>query len=73
MKNVTLSADEQLIERARSIAQSRHTTLNEEFRRWLQDYTARDAQVAAFDAFMESVKGKFITGGPFSRDELNER
>ena len=73
VKNITLSADETLIERARAIAQGRHTTLNDEFRRWLVDYTAKDDRLAAFDTFMESVKGKYSTGGPFTRDEMNER
>jgi hypothetical protein len=73
MKNITLSAEESLIERARVIAQSRHTTLNEEFRRWLEDYTARQGLVEAFDAFMESVRGKVISAGPYTRDEMNER
>ena len=38
MKNVTLSADENLIEAARQRAASDRTTLNEQFRRWLADY-----------------------------------
>jgi hypothetical protein len=32
MKNITLSADEQLIEQARLLAKSRHKTLNAMFR-----------------------------------------
>ena len=36
MKNVTLSADESLIEAARKRASSEDTTLNEQFRQWLQ-------------------------------------
>ena len=37
MRNITLSADEKLIEAAREKARARYTTLNEEFRRWLED------------------------------------
>jgi hypothetical protein len=38
MKNITMSADENLIESARERARSEHTTLNEQFRRWLAEY-----------------------------------
>ena len=76
MKNITLSADETLIEQARQRAESENTTLNKEFRRWLASYATNDAEsrrrVRAYDEFMQSMKGASI-GGPFSRDELNER
>ena len=35
MKNITLSADEGLIEAARERELAEHTTLNEQFRLWL--------------------------------------
>ncbi len=38
MKNITLSADEGLIEAAHERARTEHTTLNEQFRLWLSDY-----------------------------------
>ena len=38
MKNITLSADEKLIQTARERARAEHTTLNELFRNWLKDY-----------------------------------
>lgn len=41
LKNITLSADEKLIESARERERTEHTTLNEQFRLWLADY-ARD-------------------------------
>lgn len=76
MKNITFSADEALIAQARRRAASENTTLNEEFRRWLDGYATNDAEalrrVRAYDEFMASMKGASI-GGPFSRDELNER
>lgn len=76
MKNITLSADEALIEQARQRAKNENTTLNKEFRRWLNSYATNDAErrrrVRAYDEFMQSMKGTSI-GGPFSRDELNER
>ena len=38
MKNITLSADERLIEAARARALAERTTLNEQFREWLMEY-----------------------------------
>jgi len=40
MKNVTLSADDRLPERARELARRRSTTLNRMFREWLAELTA---------------------------------
>lgn len=74
MKNITLSADEKLIEAARERARSEHTTLNAEFRRWLQSYSARDDKVRAYEALMDELRERVKTGGrKFSRDEMNER
>ncbi|MDD9994991.1 MAG: hypothetical protein OXS35_04480, partial [Dehalococcoidia bacterium] len=38
MKNITLSADGDLMDEARRHASSKNTTLNAEFRLWLEDY-----------------------------------
>lgn len=74
MKNITLSAEERLIEAARERARSEQTTLNAEFRRWLQSYSARDDKVRAYDALMHELRGRVCTGGrKFSREEMNER
>jgi hypothetical protein len=73
MKNITLSADERLIEEAREEARRRQTTLNEEFRRWLESYVDRKAQARrAMDTIRELQKTIKLQG-PFSRDELNAR
>jgi hypothetical protein len=45
MRNITLSADERLIEEAREKARQEHTTLNEQFRRWLADYVGHRQRV----------------------------
>ena len=37
-RNITFSADEALIEAAREAARSENTTLNEQFRLWLESY-----------------------------------
>jgi hypothetical protein len=72
MKNITLSAEEELIEQARLIARSQHTTLNAAFREWLQDYTARHGRERDFDALMRRLR-HIRSNGPYTRDELNER
>jgi hypothetical protein len=72
MKNITLSAEEQLIEQARLLAKSRHKTLNALFREWLEQLTAQNGGPQEFDALMERMK-HVQAGRRFSRDELNER
>jgi hypothetical protein len=72
MKNITLSADENLIEQARLVAQGRRTTLNSAFREWLEQYAAQSGEGAAVDALMSRLR-HVRSKGPYSRDELNER
>ncbi len=72
MKNVTLSADENLIEKARLVARSRHSTLNAAFRQWLEDYVARSGATGDFDGLMAHL-GHIDAGRHFTRDEMNER
>lgn len=74
MKNVTLSADERLIEAARKRARAEQTTLNAEFRRWLEQYSAREDKVRAYESLMQELRSRVKTGGrKFTRDEMNER
>ena len=72
MKNITLSADEKLIEAARERARAEHTTLNEQFRRWLEEYTQQQ-RMRRYDEVIASLKGKVRVGHKFTRDEMNER
>ena len=74
VRNITLSADERLIDDARECARARRTTLNDEFRRWLIEYTRGPSRAEVGMAVIERI-GKYAkTGGlRFSRDELNER
>jgi predicted transcriptional regulator len=72
MKNITLSADDDLIERARTIARTKRTTLNAEFREWLAQFAASEAGVENFDAVMNELRA-VDAGRRFSRDEMNER
>ncbi len=75
MKNITLSADERLIEAARAEARRRRTTLNAEFREWLRQYARRqqgEERVRDYRRLMDAM-GEVSSGGPFSRDEMNAR
>jgi DNA replication protein DnaC len=72
MKNITLSADEDLIERARDVARSRRTTLNSAFREWLQHFASSDRDTASFDALMQQMS-HIDSAGPYTRDEMNTR
>jgi hypothetical protein len=73
VKNITLSADESLIEQARAVAKSERTTLNAAFREWLEQYAARAGRGAAFRALMQRLKHVDSGGQHFTRDEMNER
>lgn len=72
MKNITLSAEEELIQKARALAQQRATSLNELFRSWLRDLTRQTGQGKTYDRMMENLTSK-ESGGTFSREEMNER
>jgi len=72
VRNITLSADADLIDKARQVAKSEHKTLNAAFREWLEIYTRRKGDVEAFRAVMERLK-HIDAGGPYTRDEMNER
>lgn len=72
LKNITFSADEDLIRRARERAAAERTTLNDEFRRWLEKYVERPETAEVFAALM----GQFEyvqPGRSFTREEMNER
>ena len=74
MKNITLSADEGLIEEARRIAVARSTTLNAEFRQWLADYVGRKRRAEKAMATIHELQKVIHTGGrKFTREEMNER
>ncbi len=74
MKNITLSADESLIEAARRRAAAENTTLNAMFRKWLADYVDRQRQAEKAMATIRQMQALYGTGGrKFTREEMNER
>ncbi|MBO6571840.1 hypothetical protein GYB29_00875 [bacterium] len=72
MKNITFSADEKLIEKARLKAAKEKTTLNEQFRDWLKRYASENDYRKEFEQLMEDLS-YVNSGGKFTRDEMNER
>ncbi len=72
LQNITLSAQKDLIEQARRRARLQNTTLNAEFRRWLEQYVVTPQTVADLSALMDRL-GYAKPGKSFTRDELNDR
>jgi len=72
LKNITLSAEENLIKKAREIANRQHSTLNARFRLWLRQYVNSNTGMTDFDKFMEEL-GYARPTGKYSREEMNER
>jgi hypothetical protein len=71
LKNITFSAEEDLIMKAREKAILEKTTLNVLFRRWLKQYAERKKE-HEIDMVMESIDYA-VSGRKFTRDEMNER
>ena len=72
MKNVTLSADEDLIEQARQVERSQRRTLNPAFREWLLQFTAQAVGGQGVDALMRRLR-HVSSGSRLSRDEMSNR
>lgn len=71
MKNIRLSADEELIEQARLVARAQGKTLNTAFREWLLEFTSQ-GKARGVDALMKRLR-HVKAGRHFNRDEANER
>ena len=72
VRNITFSADENNIDRAREVARSEHKTLNDAFREWLDWYASRNINREEVEALFEKLK--YVNAGrKFTRDEMNER
>lgn len=71
--NITLTADEALIDEARALAREESAALNEQFRLWLEACT-RKRRVARAKEVLERIGQYASSGGrEFTRDEMNER
>jgi len=75
MKNITLSAEASMIERAREEARRRKTTLNQMFRDWLEELTQRESRSRQAEVFalLQQMRGSLQFDQKFSREEMNER
>ena len=76
LRNITLSAEESVIEAARERAHAEHRSLNAVFRDWLEAYVHDtndiNSRLYTFHATMDKLS--YINPGKkISRDELNER
>ena len=72
VKNITFSADEDLIEQARSVARSQRKTLNDMFREWLRQLTSQSGDASEVKSLMRRLR-HVRAGRRFSREEMNER
>lgn len=72
VKNITLSAEEPLIEQARAVARAQRTTLNQLFRSWLSELAGRQERELQLASLMQRLD-YVQSGGPFTREEMNER
>ena len=72
LKNITFSADAELIRQARDKARQEKTTLNETFRVWLERYTKARRKATEYDDIMEKLN--YVQPGRyFTREDMNER
>lgn len=72
LKNITLSAEELLISKAREKASHAHMTLNTLFRNWLRRYINNDNASEKLSNFIKRVDYA-NPGRKFTREEMNER
>jgi hypothetical protein len=72
LRNIILSADDELIHEATEKAARERTSLNELFRVWLWEYVNAESQASQFDALMQSM-GYVQAGRTFRRDDMNDR
>ncbi|MCH8011597.1 MAG: hypothetical protein IIA61_06560 [Candidatus Marinimicrobia bacterium] len=72
LKNITLSADERLIQQARDKASNERKTLNSVFRGWLNRYVGGYSSSLNYKEIMKKLSYA-EPGRNFSREELSER
>jgi len=72
LKEITLNVEENLIQQAILVAQRQQTTLEAEFRQWLNRYIYQNQPVDNYTQLMNELSHVQV-GRTFTRDELNER
>jgi hypothetical protein len=75
MKNITLSAQDDLIEKARRIAANRNSSLNIMFREWLEGLNNSQTQITEQDRLKDLWKKTSYAkvGKKLTREQMNER
>jgi hypothetical protein len=72
LKNITLSAEGALIQKARRRASEERKSLNELFREWIARYVGGGRRSGNYYQLMKRLSHA-RPGRSFSRDEMNER
>lgn len=72
IRNITLSADENMIKAAREVSRKEKRSLNDAFREWLAFYISRDTAEKNYDKIMGRLS-YVKPGKKFSREEMNAR
>jgi len=72
MREITLTADEALIERANERAKREQKSLNEVFQQWLEQYAPEPPARIPYEEVMRRL-AHIRSAGPYTRDEMNER
>jgi hypothetical protein len=72
LKNITLSADLSLIEKARRRAAGERKSLNDLFRQWISRYVGGQDKAQAHRRLLTRLT-HVRAGRSFTRDEMNER
>lgn len=72
LKNITFSADPELLRLAKEKAAREKSTLNNQFREWLERYVSTERRLIDYETLMGQLDHA-TPGRKFSRDEMNER
>ncbi len=72
LKNITLSADANIIKLAREKAHHKNETLNAAFQKWLIEYAKGELNAFHYSKLMKKLKYA-NSAKRFTRDQLNER
>jgi len=72
MRNITLSAESELIQQAREVAVRRKTTLNQLFRDWLAEVVGQKDREKNLEQIWKKTRYA-EAGGKFTREEMNAR
>ena len=75
-RNITLNADDNAIDMARALMKAEGTSLNEQFKLWLDAYIAehrRKQQVEEAIKTLAMMRGSIKLNHKLTREEMNER